>query len=188
MSSDTSPGFTVIRNDFCRSISSLPSRTSPAAELDEVTLRQLLTALQRKLSKARNGAKSTLVVHGGVVSVLLHKSRLTTNDIDYIGRTVYEDIEEEALAGDKLDDGEIGDANNKQDWKKFFTRLQGRASLGPAGTNLLIRVCVEETTCEYNADVRNEKKLRLDWMNCTADVALPWSLTYVNFSTFPNTA
>lgn len=146
----------------------------PPRELDEAAIRQLLDILQGKICKLRGGAKTTLVVHGGVLSVLLYRNRATTTDVDYIGRTVYENLADTDWEGNE-------EKTHKRDWKKYFARLHGRGDLGPDEMNLLIRVCVEETTLEYNVnvDMRRSPRLKLDWMNCFADVALPWTLEYV---------
>ena len=51
-------------------------------ELDDRTLRRLLDCVQRKLLERRGGMKTTLVVHGGVVSVLGYGFRSRTTDVD----------------------------------------------------------------------------------------------------------
>ena len=60
--------------------------------LSRETLLELLDSVQLKLF-ARRGKQTTLVVHGGVISVLGTQHRYVTTDVDYIERVLPEEVE-----------------------------------------------------------------------------------------------
>lgn len=155
-----------------------PSRTTSSFQsrqivthqnrLNEKVLLELLDVLQRKLI-ARRGKKTTLVVHGGFISVLTHKYRSVTTDIDFIERVLPEELN---LPIKKSNSG-IGSL-----LKKWIHLFNGKKV---PDTRTLIKECISETAADFNMKNSNPLiVLEHDWMNSAADVALPWFLEYVS--------
>ena len=141
-------------------------------ELDDRTLRRLLDSVQRKLLVRRGGMKTTLVVHGGVVSVLGYGFRSRTTDVDYIERVLPEELN---LPASRRKSGGV-----KAKIKKFWKALRGKKE---PTLRTMIKECVAETANEFNIERSNPLiVLEHDWMNSAADVALPWHLEYVSLS------
>ena len=138
--------------------------------LDDHTLRRLLDSVQRKLLLRRSGMKTTLVVHGGIVSVLGYGFRNCTTDVDYIERVLPEELN---LPAHRRKSGGV-----KAKLKKFFNALRGKKELS---LRTMIKECVAETANEFNIERSNPLiVLEHDWMNSAADVALPWHLECVS--------
>ncbi|KAL5526758.1 hypothetical protein ACEPAF_8483 [Sanghuangporus sanghuang] len=133
-------------------------------QLNEKILLQLLDSLQRKLLD-RRGKKTELVVHGGVISVLVYKSRPVTTDIDYIERLLPEELDPpKKKSGFAF--GEL--------LRKFISAIRLRRG---QDERTVIKECIAETAAEFNAKHANPLiVLEHDWMNSAGDVALPWHL------------
>ena len=138
--------------------------------LSRETLLELLDSVQLKLF-ARRGKQTTLVVHGGVISVLGTQHRYVTTDVDYIERVLPEEVE-------KRMKGEMLARNRSSSSLTSIAKRMGRAlSAGKGDVRKCVRECVAEAAVEFNAKHPNvHSRLEDDWMNSAADVALPWQL------------
>ena len=133
--------------------------TSHRNELDARVLRILLDRLQRKLY-ARRGTRTTLVVHGGVISVLGRlEYRKSTTDIDFIARTLPEELGNSAS-------GKLG-------FMSLFRKAVGAGI--SQDVRAILKECISETADDFNAKNARLEGLHLeqDWMNADADVAIP---------------
>lgn len=92
------------------------------------------------------------------------KARDTTTDVDFIARTLPEEISNaKGISSPGI--------------MSFFKGMFGAGK--STDVRALIKECVSETADDFNA--KNGRKsgyhLEEDWMNSDADVAIPWTLT-----------
>ena len=140
--------------------------------LTEDVLLNLLTRLSWKLFFARH-AKTTLVVHGGIVSVLGSRHRRSTSDVDYIARVLPEELESSMHVPVHHS---IRRMLLKTATAACLPRREADNSEDLTDPNVLIRLCIAEVAIDFNKDDLRPFDLERDWMNSDADVALPWYL------------
>lgn len=130
-------------------------------KLDKQTISFLLNVLQKKLLK-RRGKQTTLVVHGGVLSVFCG-IRQHTATIDYIAGALPEELV--ATTGEGRSTSLIRQTTRSTNFDMKETRT-------------IIKECITETANDYNANVgkRYGYCLERDWMNAYGDMVLPATL------------
>lgn len=128
-------------------------------KLDKQTISFLLNVLQKKLLK-RRGKQTTLVVHGGVLSVFCGIRQYTAT-IDYIAGALPEEL-----------------ISTPDEEGSTSLIRQTITSTNMQDTRTIIKECITETANDYNAKVgkRYGYYLERDWMNAYGDMTLPATL------------